>query len=112
MTVLLVVLALIVVAALLLAAELLRSEPVSEQGIADLNQALTPGRNYEPLVRLLTERDSYLVEKLPGGDRCLAKDRGRLMRMYLKKLRSDFLIAWVVCRVLVPISQEPYPMWK
>ena len=112
MTVLLVVLALVVVAALLLATELLRSEPVSEQGIAHLNQALTPGRDYEPLVRLFVERDSYPVEQLPGGAGCLSKDRGRLMRMFLKRLRGDFLIAWVVCRLLAPISQEPDPMWK
>ncbi len=92
MAVLLVVLALVVVAALVLAVELLRPEPVSEQGLADLDQALTPGREYEHLAPLFEER--------------LSKDQGPLIRKQLKRLRGDFLTAWAVCRLLAPISQE------
>ena len=106
MTVLLAVLALIVVAALVLAVELLRPEPVSEQGLADLNQALTPGRDYEQMVRLFEDRDYRPAEKpLEAG-------QGPLMREYLKKLRGDFITAWAVCRLLAPISQEPDPAPK
>lgn len=101
MTVLLVVLALIVVAALVLAVELLRPEPVSEQGLADLNQALAPGRDYEQMVRLFEDRDYR-----PAG-KPLAVEQGPLMREYLKKLRGDFITASAVCRLLAPISQEP-----
>lgn len=112
MTVLLVVLALIVVAALVLAVELLRPEPVSEQGLADLNHALTSGRDYEPLLRLFEDPDYFPVEQLPGGSACGPQDRGRLMRTYLRRLRGDFLTAWAVCRLLAPISQERDPRRK
>jgi hypothetical protein len=107
MTVLLVVLTLIVVAALALAVELLRSEPVLEQGLADLTQALAPGRDYEPMVRLFEGRDCVL-----DGVAGLPQDRGRAIRMHLKRLRGDFLTAWAVCRLLAPIGQEPAPMRK
>lgn len=103
MTVLLVVLALIVVAALVLAVELLRPEPVSEQGLADLNQALTPGRDYEQMVRLFEDRDYRPAESLQSVD------HGPLMREYLKKLRGDFITALSVCRLLAPISHQPDP---
>jgi hypothetical protein len=112
MSALLVVLALIVVAALLLAVELLRPEPVSERRIADLSQALTPGRDYEPMVRLFEERAYCPVEQLPSGAARLSKDRGRVMRMYLKRFRGDFLTAWGACRQLAPISKEPNPTRK
>jgi len=104
MTVLVAVLALIVVASLVLAVELLRPEPVSEQGLADLNQALTPGRDYEPLVRLFADRDFR-----PAEPKRLSADQGPLMREYLKRLRGDFITAWAVCRLLAPISQEQGP---
>lgn len=95
MTVLLIVLTLIVVAALVLAVELLRPEPVSEQGLADLNQSLTGGRDYDELARLFEERPT--------------KDSGTLMRVHLKSLRGDFLTALAVCRLLTPIKPEPDP---
>lgn len=110
MTILLVVLVLIVVAALVLAVELLRPEPVSEQGLAELNQALSSGRDYEPMMRLFEERDFRTIEHLPSGSKRLSQKRGHVMRLYLKRLRADFLTAWAVCRLLAPISQEPDPV--
>lgn len=95
MPVLLIVLALVVAAALALAVKLLRPEPVSEQGLAGLNQSLAGGRDYEQLPRVLEEN--------------LSSDRGPLMRKQLKRLRGDFLTAWAVCRLLGPISQELDP---
>ena len=82
-------------AALALAVELLRPEPVTEQGLADLNQTLTPGRDYEQLVPLFEER--------------LSTDGRLLTRKQLKRLRRDFLTAWAVCRLLGPISQKADP---
>jgi hypothetical protein len=61
---------------------------------------------------LFEDRDYFPVQQLPGGAASGPKDRGRLMRMYLKRLRGDFLTAWVVCRLLAPVSQEPDPMRK
>lgn len=95
MTVVVVVLSFIVVAALVLAVELLRPEPVSEQGLADLNRSLAGGRDYEQLARLF--------------EQSLSPDLGRLTRKHLKRLRGDFLTAWAVCRLLGPISQERDP---
>ena len=106
MTLLLVLLALILLAALVLAVELLRPELVSEQGLADLNEALISGQDYEPLVRLFDDRDG------PDGASCAPKDRGRAIRIHLNRLRGDFLTAWAVCRLLAPICQEPNPMRK
>jgi hypothetical protein len=105
MTVLLVLLALVLLAALVLAVELLRPEPVSEQGLADLNQALMSGQDYEPLVRLFVDRDAC-----PDAAARTPQNRGRAMRMHLNRLRGDFLTAWAVCRLLAPICQEPNPM--
>jgi hypothetical protein len=95
MSALLIVLALIVLSAFVLAVELLRPEPVSEQGLADLNQSLTGGRDYERMPSLFEEN--------------LSADRGRLMRQHLKQLRGDFLTAWAVCRLLAPISRDANP---
>jgi hypothetical protein len=97
MTVLFIVLGFIFLAASVLAVELLRPEPVSEQGLADLNQALLPGRDYEQMVRLCDDSAFLPV------------DRGSLMRKSLKRLRGDFLAAWAVCRLLAPISQAADP---
>jgi hypothetical protein len=112
MTLLLALLVLIVVAALVLAVELLRPEPVSEQGLAELNQALSSGRDYEPMMRLFAERDFRTVAEMPRGAKRLARQRGRVMRLYLKGLRGDFLKAWALCRLLAPISQEADPVLK
>lgn len=92
MTFLLIVLALIVVAALLLAVELLRPEPVSEQGLAELNQSLAGGRDYERMTLLFKED--------------ISANRGPQMREHLRQLRGDYLTAWTVCRLLGPISRE------
>lgn len=80
-----VVLALIVVAALALAVELLRPQPVTEQGLADLNRLLRAGRNQR-----------------------LATDPGPPTRRQLRKLRRDFLTAWAVCRLLGPIDRKSH----
>lgn len=95
MTVLLIVLAFIVAAALVLAAALLQAEPVSEQGLADLNESLAGGRDYEQMARLFEED--------------LAADRGPLVRQHLKRLRGDFLTAWAVCRLLGLIGRGADP---
>lgn len=92
MTVLLIVLALIILAALVLAVELLRPEPVSEQGLAELNQSLAGGRDHGQILLLFKED--------------LSADRGPQMREHLSRLRGDFLTAWTVCRLLGPISRE------
>jgi hypothetical protein len=83
MTVFFAVLALIVVAALALAVELLRPEPVTEQGLADLNQALRTGR-----------------------DHGLTLNSGPPTRKQLRRLRAEFAIAWAVCRLLGTIEQR------
>ncbi len=86
MTVFFAVLALIVVAALALAVELLRPEPVTEQGLADLNRALKSGR-----------------------DHGLSTNSGQPTRKQLSKLRADFVTAWAVCRLLRPTGQKADP---
>lgn len=112
MTMLLIVLALIVLAALVLAVELLRPVPVSEDALNELSRSLADGRNYEPMTRLFEARDIHTVESLDGGAKRLTRQRAEVMRLYLKQLRRDFLMAWAVCRLLAPVSQEADPVVK
>lgn len=77
------------------AVKLLRPEPVSEQGLADLNRSLAGGRDYERMEPLFEES--------------LSAEQGPVMRRYLKRLRGDFLTAWAVCRLLEPIGLEADP---
>lgn len=112
MTMVLIVLVLIVLAALVLAVELLRPVPVSEDALNHLSESLADGRTYEPMTRLFAARDVHTVETLDGGAKRLARQRAEVMRLYLKQLRRDFLMAWAVCRLLAPVSQEADPVVK
>lgn len=106
MIMLLIVLVLIVLAAMVLAVELLRPLPVAEEGLVELSQSLADGRNYEPMTRLFDLRDVHTVNPLDRGAKRLARQRAVVMRLYLKQLRGDFLMAWAICRLLAPVSQE------
>jgi hypothetical protein len=90
---------------ILLAAELLRSRrdeedaPYSDLGSRPLS--------FEPLGRLMDQRDIGLVKDNPDLTRKLASNRRRVVLAYLRELRHEFMRAFSICRLLAPVSPDP-----
>ena len=93
-------------AAIWLAADLLRS------GFRNLSRDCTAdgtiaGSSYAPVRRLLSNGDfAYLADESDLAARLL-QTRSAAMRLYLKRIRRDYLEVWRTCRLLAPISPDP-----
>jgi hypothetical protein len=90
---------------LLLAAELLRA------GSADKRLTLGSGSDslapFGPLERLILEEDAVLPQENAKPTRRLDSRQRRVLRAYLGELRSEFVRAFGVCRLLAPVSRDP-----
>ena len=63
--------------------------------------------SYGPVGRLLAEGDfSYLADEEDLAARLL-ETRSAAMRLYLKRLRRDYVEVWRICKLLAPISPDP-----
>lgn len=63
--------------------------------------------SYSPLTRLLADGDfAYLADEKDLADRLLEM-RTATMRLYLQRIRCDYLAVWNVCKLLAPISPNP-----
>jgi hypothetical protein len=117
MTVLVLLLALILIVGLAGAAllwRLLRTRP-SLEGPQVALEALASKRSavetYQPMSRLFAEEDFAFVSApprtRPGAAKRLRRQRGKILRLYLRELRSDFEHLYTVCRLLAPQSSDP-----
>lgn len=109
MSIVIFLLAVIVLAGVVLAAELLRPAAAPRRLDPALLQAdQSFYASYEPMRRLFSEQD---IESLRRAGRLdlaskLFQSRRRVMRIYLRRLRSDYLRLWSICRLLTPITEE------
>jgi len=63
--------------------------------------------SYEPVSRLLADGDfAYLADEKDLAERLLEM-RTATMRLYLHRIRRDYLEVWNICRLLAPISPDP-----
>ena len=76
------------------------------------NDVLSRGRSaratYRPMGRLFAEQDfaflsGYAPQMLPR----LRRHRRRVLRLYLRELRTDFARVYAFCRILAPKSGDP-----
>ena len=91
---------------LVLAAELLRSrsgEPGDPSLVIDSDHVVS----FEPLERLVDNERAALVDSNPELAQKYGASRRRVLRAYLKALRTEYLRAFEICRLLAPVSQDP-----
>jgi len=82
------------------------------EGAAYLNvAALSPPEVYRPIGRLFAPEDAAFVSDLTGHSgplkNRLRRTRGRIMRLYLRQIRSDFSTLLRLARVIAPYNANP-----
>lgn len=105
MTFIILILLFTLVFGVLLAAELLRSREAD--GTKPFGEVSTNPVSLEPIERLIQNDDAEMVAGNPRLSRRLDANRRRVMRTYLNELRSEFLRAFEICRLLAPVSPDP-----
>ncbi len=91
---------------IVLAAELLRSrggDPHQSSLAIGTDRAVS----FEPLERLVDKERSALLDSNPELARKYGANRRKVLRAYLHELRSEYMRAFEVCRLLAPVSQDP-----
>ncbi len=76
----------------------------------EVQQACTRLDAYRPLRRVISDEDCrFLIERMNRADLAekLRTERQRILRLYLMRMRSDFLVAWSLCRTLAVVSDNP-----
>lgn len=107
MTFTVIILLLTLLAGLWLAADLLRPGIRAMLPGAAPEGAESTSASYAPVSRLLAEADfAYLADEADLASR-LRESRNAAMRLYLKRIRRDYLEVWRACRILAPISPDP-----
>ncbi len=92
---------------IVLAAELLRSrggEPPESALAMSVDRAVS----FEPLERLVDKERSALLDSNPELARKHGANRRKVLRVYLHELRTEYLRAFEVCRLLAPVSKDPH----
>ena len=90
---------------LLLAAELLRARKTDDG--SPLGHGADSMVQFGPLERLMLQQDEALPQECDAPARKLDSRQRRVLRTYLRELRSEFLRAFGVCRLLAPVSHDP-----
>ncbi len=107
MNIFITLLSVILLAAVILAAELLRTSRSHEMSDCDgLWADVSAPKNYDPVDRLFEEADFRLVAEQPALARRLSSSRRKAARLFLREVRTDFLKAWALCRILSPLSPD------
>ena len=109
MSVVIFLLVAIVLAGVVLAAELLRPSAAPRRfdpTLLQVDQSFYA--SYEPMRRLFAEEDTEALRRRGRQDLLsrLYRSRRRVMRLYLRRLRADYLRLWSICRLLTPITDE------
>lgn len=101
------VLVLTLIAAVWLACELLRPGIRAWFGGGPEDGDSKGTAAYAPVSRLLAEADfAYLADEEDLVAR-LREARSATLRLYLKRIRRDYLEVWQICKLLAPISPDP-----
>ncbi len=109
MTIFAFILTLILAVGVALAYELLKMSgvPRASSDAASLHRALQRLAAYEPMRRLFATEDYDGFGSRPDLAARLLKSRRKAMRLYLRRLRADFMLVWSTCRLLAPVSNDP-----
>jgi hypothetical protein len=79
---------------------------------AFIQSLLNPSRPvlelYRPMSRLFADEDRiFVAAAAPKMMKQLRRERGRVLRLYLRELQGDFARVYALCRALAPKSQDP-----
>lgn len=104
-----IILFLILAVGIVLAFELLKMSRAADRpaDAVSLHRAVARLADYSPMQRLFREDDLREVQGRPELAVELRAHRKKAMRLYLRRLRRDFMNVWSACRLLAPVSSDP-----